>query len=116
MIELQFEKEVVNETFLTMPAGETHWVQWRTMALYDDGGNDHRVPVHWIRANRSETDPARAGGCQPPAVALSQELIKSQEEERIMVARFLHDQVLGELGEMARSPDESVDEKKRCSR
>ena len=107
---LKFANEEVSDTFLKMPDGETHWVQWHTMALYGENGEVIECQsighvLTDLKRTQMELEEANR-----QLAALTQELIKSQEEERIMVARFLHDQVLGELGELARSPDESVDE------
>lgn len=110
LVSLQLANEVVNDTFLKMPDGETHWLQWRTMALYDEDGNItecQTIGNVLTDLKRTQMDLEEANR---QLAALTQELIKSQEEERIMVARFLHDEVLGELGELARSPDENVDE------
>ncbi len=109
-VQLEFSKEVVNDTYLRMPNGATHWVQWRTMALYDKSDNVAECQsIGYVLTDLKRTQQELEEANRQLA-ALTRELIKSQEEERIMVARFLHDQVLGELGELARSPDESVDE------
>jgi len=111
LIKLEFTNESVDETFLKMPTGETQWVQWRTMALFDDVGNVSECQsIGYVLTDLKRTQLALEEANRQPVI-LSQELIKNQEEERISVARFLHDQVLGELGELARSPDESVDQK-----
>jgi signal transduction histidine kinase len=103
------QNEIVNESFLTMPNGSTQWVQWRSMAIVDQAG----AIVECQTIGYVLTDLKRAQLKLEEAnyqlAALSRELIKSQEEERINVARYLHDQVLGELGEMARKPDDSLD-------
>jgi signal transduction histidine kinase len=110
LVTLETENETVNETFLNMPNGETHWVQWRTMALYDDEGNIRELQTIGNVLTELKRAQLKLEEANYQLAMLTQELIKSQEEERINVARYLHDQVLGELGEMARDPNHSLDQ------
>jgi signal transduction histidine kinase len=107
---LEPESEIVNETFLNMPNGETHWVQWRTMGLYDRAGQIRELQTIGNILTDLKRAQLRLEEANYQLAMLTQELIKSQEEERINVARYLHDQVLGELGEMARDSKHSLDQ------
>ncbi|MBN2046025.1 MAG: PAS domain-containing protein [Anaerolineales bacterium] len=104
------ENEIVNETFLTMPDGATQWVQWRSMAIFNENGNIIECQtIGYVLTDLKRTQ-LKLEEANYQLASLSRELIKNQEEERIRVARYLHDQVLGELGEMARKPDNSLDQ------
>ena len=100
--------EFVDDTYLTMPDGETHWVQWRTMAMFDQDGNvDECQSIGYVLTDlkRAQLELENANF---QLARLSQELIGSQETERANLARFLHDEVLGELGEIVRQPKDQA--------
>jgi len=102
--------EMRTESYLTMPDGETHWVQWHVLALFDDDGDITECQsIGYVLTDLKRTQ-LELENANLQLGRLSQELIQSQESERVNLARFLHDEILGELGQIVRNPGEhSVD-------
>ena len=102
--------EINSETKITMPDGSREWIQWHTLAMFDRDGDIVELQsighvVTYLKLTQLELERLNLQLTQ-----LSQELIQGQEAERTSLARFMHDEVLGELGEIVRQPsDRGVD-------
>ena len=102
--------EINSESRITMPNGEVEWVQWHTLAMFDrDGDIVELQSIGHVVTDLKKTQ-LELERLNLQLTQLSRELIQGQEAERASLARFLHDEVLGELGEIVRSPsDRAVD-------
>jgi len=102
--------EINSETEITMPNGDVEWIQWHTLAMFDrDGDIVELQSIGHVVTDLKQTQ-LELERLNLQLTQLSQELIQGQEAERASLARFLHDEVLGELGEIVRNPsDHAVD-------
>lgn len=101
------DPDIVNETFLTMPDGTSQWIIWHTTAIFDKQGQITECQSIGHNLTDLKRTQLELEGANSRLERLSQALIRSQENERIEVVRFLHDEILGELGKIARSADHS---------